>query len=76
MSVVNSREEINYAETAHRFLSERPLDLLYMIMEEDNSAFQSRIGPLVRQIMAEGTTLSLHCFTDGLDSLERLVENR
>ena len=76
MSAVNIREDINYAETAHRFLSERPLDLLVLIMEEDNQSFQSRVGPLLRLITAEGTALSLHCFADGQQSLERLVQNR
>merc|ERR1719167_1557988 len=50
MAAVNIRGDINYAETAHRFLSSRPADLLNLIMEEDNATFQSRVGPLVRLI--------------------------
>ena len=76
MAAVNVREDIVYSETAHRFLSDRPMDLINLIMEEDNQSFQSRVGPLLRLITAEGTALSLHCFTDGQESLERLVQNR
>jgi len=68
--------EINYAETAHRFLSSRPLELLQLVMDADNAAFSTRAGPLLRLITAEGTALSLHCFSDGQDSLERLLQNR
>ena len=39
-------------------------------MEEDNGTFSSRIGPLLRLVVAEGTALSVHCFADGQASLE------
>lgn len=75
-AAVTVLSEINYAETAHRFLSSRPLELLQLIMDADNAAFTTRAGPLLRLITAEGTALSLHCFSDGQESLERLVQNR
>ena len=34
------------------------------------------MSPLIRTIIAEGTALSLHCFQDGQESLERVVRNR
>ena len=52
MSVLN---DIDYAESAHRFLSSRPLDLLELVMNADNESFTARAGPLLRLITAEGS---------------------
>jgi len=74
--VANVRPGVSYPETMHRFLSTRPVELVNLILLADNATFARDVGPLVRRIMAEGTALSLHCFSDGQVSLERVVENR
>lgn len=73
---VSVREGVHYPETMHNFLSQRLVDFLTFVIHTEAENFQSRLGPQVRLLAAEGTALSMHCFTDGLASLERLVENR
>eukprot|EP00092_Neocalanus_flemingeri_P028334 GFUD01030771.1.p1 GENE.GFUD01030771.1~~GFUD01030771.1.p1 ORF type:complete len:889 (+),score=361.49 GFUD01030771.1:209-2668(+) len=70
------RESIHYPETLHNFLSVRPLELVMMVMQADTQEFTARLGPMVRRIAAEATALSLHCFTDQMVSLERVVQDR
>lgn len=74
--VANVNPGVNYPETMHSFLSTRPVELVNLILLADNATFVRDVGPLVRRIMAEATALSLHCFSDGQVSLERVVENR
>ena len=76
MSTVRPRDDINFAETMHKFLSQRMLDLLVLIMTEENENFSARVLPVVRLIMAEGTALVLHCIADGQQGLDRLLQNR
>jgi len=74
--VANVQPGISYPETMHRFLSTRPVELVNLVLLADNATFARDIAPLVRRIMAEATALSLHCFSDGQVSLERVVQNR
>ena len=59
-----------------RFLCERMDELLVLIMTEENANFATRVLPVVRLIMAEGTALVIHCIADGQQGLERLFQNR
>ena len=67
---------MDYAETMHSFLSVRPVELVIMVLQADSQEFTSRLAPMVRRIAAEATALSLHCFTDRMISLERVVQDR
>ncbi len=51
-------------------------ELLVLIMTEENANFATRVLPVVRLIMAEGTALVIHCIADGQQGLERLFQNR
>ena len=70
------RDSVDYPETLHNFLSVRPVELVMMVMQADTQEFTTRLGPMVRRIAAEATALSLHCFTDRMVSLERVVQDR
>jgi len=69
-------DNISYSETMHNFLSVRPVELVIMILQSNSEEFTSRISPLVKRIATEATALSLHCFTDRMTSLERVVQDR
>jgi hypothetical protein len=47
-----------------------------MVLQADTQEFTTRVAPMVRRITAEATALSLHCFTDRMISLERVVQDR
>ena len=47
-----------------------------MVLQADSQEFTTRLAPMVRRISAEATALSLHCFTDRMTSLERVVQDR
>jgi len=70
------RASVDYPETMHNFLSVRPIELIMMVMQADTQEFAARMGPMVRRVAAEATSLSLYCFTDQMISLERVVEDR
>ena len=76
MSGVRTRDDINFAETMHKFLSERLLDLLELIMTEDNATFPSRVVPMMRLLLAQATALASYCVMDGQQGLERLLQSR
>ena len=42
----------------------------------EREQFGRELPGLVSRISAEFVALSLHCFTDGRDSLERVVQDR
>lgn len=75
-SLASVRDNVDYAETMHSFLSVRPVELLMMVLQADSQEFTTRLAPMVRRIAAEATALSLHCFTDRMTSLERVVQDR
>merc|ERR1719348_2970702 len=68
--------DVDYPETIHNFLSNRPLELIMMTMESDRSTFASRMPNMVNEIATDFTTLSLHCFSDRNTSLERVLQER
>ena len=70
------RDNVDYAETMHSFLSVRPVELVMMVLQADSQEFTTRLARMVRRIAAEATALSLHCFTDRMVSLERVVQDR
>ena len=88
----NVRAGIDFPETVHNFLSNRPLELVNLVLQvrpsnnlnnsnifssqADRDNFSRQMPDLVTRISAELTALSLHCFTDGRDSLERVVQDR
>ena len=47
-----------------------------MVLKADNQEFSTRLASMLRRFSAEATALSLHCFTDGIASLERVVQDR
>jgi len=75
-NLASVRDSVDYPETLHNFLSVRPVELVMMVMQADTQEFTTRLGPMVRRIAAEATALSLHCFTDRMVSLERVVQDR
>jgi len=75
-SLATVGNNINYAETMHNFLSTRPVELIMKILQADSTEFSATLSPLVRRIAAEAMALSLHCFTDRMVSLERVVQDR
>jgi len=74
--VANVRDGIDYPETIHNFLATRPVDLIMKILQLERSEFSVQFSGLASQLAAELTSLSLHCFNDGLTSLERVVMDR
>jgi len=70
------RGNIDYAETMHNYLSVGLVELVMMVFQADRESFTTRLSPMVRRVAAESTSLSLHCFTDQLTSLERVVQDR
>jgi len=74
--VASVRDTVDYPETLHNFLSVRPVELVTLILESDSQTFVSILGPCLRQLLGETAALSLYCFTDGNNSLERVVEER
>jgi len=70
------RGNIDYAETMHNYISVGLVELVMMVFQADRETFTNRLSPMVRRIAAEATALSLHCFTDQLTSLERVVQDR
>jgi len=50
--------------------------LAMLVLDSDRETFVSRLGDTLRRAVAEVTALCLHCFTDGTQSLERVVEDR
>jgi len=75
VSGVRTRDDINFAETMHKFLSDRLLDLLELIMTEDNATFPSRVVPMMRLLLAQATALASYCVMDGQQGLERLLQS-
>jgi len=75
-SLASVRDNVDYAETMHSFLSVRPVELVMMVLQADSQEFTTRLAPMVRRISAEATALSLYCFTDRMTSLERVVQDR
>ena len=68
------RGNIDYAETMHNPVG--LVELVMMVFQADRESFTTRLSPMVRRVAAEATSLSLHCFTDQLTSLERVVQDR
>ncbi len=76
--VANIREGVDFAETLHSFLTTRLAELVWCIMSSSTtqSEFPSAFLRLFRQVGAQLTALCQYCFTDGMSSLERLLESR
>ena len=70
------RGNIDYAETMHNYLSVGLVELVMMVFQADRESFTTRLSPMVRRFAAEAIFLSLHCLTDQLISLERVVQDR
>jgi len=68
--------DVDYPETIHNFLSNRPVELIMMTLEADRSTFASRMPNMVNEIATDFTALSLHCFSDRNTSLERVLQER
>ena len=45
-------------------------------VEADRADFTARLPGMVREVGGDFTRLALHCFTDGRESLERVVQDR
>ena len=75
-SLASVRDNVDYAETMHSFLSVRPVELVMMVLQADTQELTTRLATMVRRIAAEASALSLHCFTDRMISLERVVQDR
>ena len=75
-SLASVRDNVDYAETMHSFLSVLPVELVMMILQADTREFTHWVPLMVWKIAAVATALSLHCFTDRMVSLERVVQDR
>ena len=45
-------------------------------VEADRADFTARLPGMGREVGGDFTRLALHCFTDGRESLERVVQDR
>ncbi len=72
----NVSDNIDFAETLYEFLVKKLIEVTLCILNETDVRFASSFLTLVRQTGAQFTALCQHCFTDGMASLERLLENR
>ena len=45
-------------------------------VQADRADFTARLPGMVREVGGDFTRLALHCFTDGRESLERVVQDR
>lgn len=70
------RPGVDYQESVHYFLSSRPAELVLLCLQPDTQQFTARASEEVRSLAGELVALSLHCFTDGQASLERVVRDR
>ena len=50
--------------------------LYYFVLQADRATFTSRMTTMVSDIAADFVGLSLHCFSDGNQSLERVLQER
>ncbi|KAB7502982.1 Large proline-rich protein BAG6 [Armadillidium nasatum] len=68
---------IDYVNTIHNFIRHRLHDIFNLILNHrEQNTFGSVLISLLRHTVGEFVALSLHCFTDGAQGLERLVEGR
>ena len=92
MRQANIISNVDYPETVHNFVSNRPVEFLmmtlqvfsfllflmiyYFVLQADRATFTSRMTTMVSDIAADFVGLSLHCFSDGNQSLERVLQER
>ncbi|XP_076054621.1 uncharacterized protein LOC143033267 isoform X2 [Oratosquilla oratoria] len=71
------QEGIDYVNTVHNFIRHRLHDMFNLVLNHrDTETFGVSLVSLVRRSMGELLALSLHCFTDGAQGLERVLQER
>ena len=96
MRQANVIPNVDFPETVHNFISNRPVEFImmtiqviilkcftstlpwncYCVLQADRATFTSRMTTMVNDIAADFVGLSLHCFSDGNQSLERVLQER
>ncbi|KAG7161488.1 Large proline-rich protein BAG6-like [Homarus americanus] len=70
-------EGIDYVNTVHNFIRHRLHDIFNLVLNHtDAETFGPSLVSLVRRALGEFIALSLHCFTDGAQGLERVLQER
>ncbi|XP_071529720.1 uncharacterized protein [Panulirus ornatus] len=70
-------EGIDYVNTVHNFIRHRLHDIFNLVLNHtDAETFGQSLVSLVRRAVGEFIALSLHCFTDGAQGLERVLQER
>lgn len=70
-------EGIDYVNTVHNFIRHRLHDVFNLVLNHpDAESFGLSLVSLVRRALGEFIALSLHCFTDGAQGLERVLQER
>jgi len=74
---VGVHEGIDYVNTINNFLRHRLHDIFNLVLtHSDVETFGPTLVELVRRALGEFIALSLHCFTDGAQGLERVIQDR
>ena len=70
-------EGIDYVNTVNNFIRHRLNDIFHLIVNQtDQETFGSSLVELVRRSIGEFLALSLHCFRDSREGLERFIQER
>lgn len=74
---VRVQEGIDYVNTINNFIRHRLHDIFNLVLtHSDVETFGPTLVALVRRALGEFIALSLHCFTDGAQGLERVIQDR
>ncbi|KAG0701605.1 Large proline-rich protein BAG6 [Chionoecetes opilio] len=70
-------EGIDYVYTVHNFVRHRLHDIFNLVLNHtDEETFGASLVSLMRRTVGEFIALSLYCFTDGAQGLERVLQER
>lgn len=70
-------EGIDYVNTVHNLVRHRLHDIFNLVLNHtDLETFGPSLVSLVQRALGEFIALSLHCFTDGVQGLERVIQER
>ncbi|KAK7074122.1 hypothetical protein SK128_012406 [Halocaridina rubra] len=70
-------EGIDYVNTVHNLVRHRLHDVFNLVLNHtDAETFGPSLVSLVQRALGEFIALSLHCFTDGVQGLERVIQER
>ncbi|XP_068228771.1 large proline-rich protein BAG6-like isoform X2 [Palaemon carinicauda] len=70
-------EGIDYVNTVHNLVRHRLHDIFNLVLNHtDADTFGPSLVSLIQRALGEFIALSLHCFTDGVQGLERVIQER